>query len=159
MNPLVGVLLIVLPLLFYQDQPEAPLNRTWEDGQYRLICIFCGFLGGALMARRENGTLGFRWAGGAMGGATTAGLSYYASEKMFEDAGESSANIFIILICSLPGLIAYLVVKRCSDYTFPEHSSHHFNTSHRESKNSGSGNHSSEYAAQQSTPLLIATKI
>lgn len=156
MNPVIGVLVIVLPLLVYQDNPEMPFNRTWEDGQYRLVCILCGAIGGTFMARRENRVLGFRWFAGAVGGAITAWLSFFVSGKVYKDAGEASVNIFIILLCALPGFIGYLIIKRCSDYTFPDHPSHQSHTHQRGSSASGA---SSEYPAKQTTPLLIASRV
>jgi hypothetical protein len=155
---LVGLILVVLPVILFQADPVTPLNRSWKNGQYRLICILLGALGGALIAKRNNGGLGFRWAAGAVAGALTAGLSYQASEKVYENTEEPSVNIFIILICSLPGLVAFLVVKRCSDYSFPEQSTRHQQPASAITPEASAWS-GKDFPAKQTTPLLLATKI
>lgn len=162
MTLVAGLLFVVLPVIFFQADPVTPLNRSWQDGQYRMICIVLGALGGALMAKRDDGSLGFRWAAGAVAGAITAGLSYQASEKVYENMGVPSVNIFIILICSLPGFIAFLLVKRCSDYTFPEQPTCLTASNQRTApeSSSGRGKVTSDFPAKQTTPLLLhSTKI
>ena len=164
MNHLVGLLLIVVPVLLFQTNPVAPLNyRSWHDGQYRLICVCFGGLGGAIMARRDHGRMGYLWAAGAMAGATTAGLSFVASQKVYESTGNPFINVFILLLCAFPGVLVFLVVKRCSDYTFPEQqftpclsASYPLPTSEA---SFGRETGTFDFPTNHTTPLLFATKI
>jgi hypothetical protein len=116
---IVGILLVVIPVLIFQINPSTPLGRSWADGDYCKFCTVLGGIGGLLMARREDNALGFLWAAGMFGGAITAYLAYYASVEWIRFQNETDVNVFIIMICSIPGLIVFACIKRCSDYTFP----------------------------------------
>ena len=157
MGQVLGLVLVVMPVLLYQANPTKPVAEDFSE-RYGSICIALGFLGGILIARRDDGSLGFLWAGGGMAGALTAGLSYQVSEKLYEDSGNSSVNVFIILLSSLPGLLVYLVVKRLSDYTFPAASSQRPTPPNATRKNSATLERP-DFPAKQTTPLLLATKI
>jgi hypothetical protein len=113
-STLTGILLIALPVIVFQfEYPETPLDRK--------ICTLLGGIGGALMASRcDKNALGFRWAAGMFGGAITSNLAYYFSVQWFMLVGGPSVNVFIIFFCSIPGLIAYAIISRCSDRTFPK---------------------------------------
>jgi hypothetical protein len=119
---IIGILLIAVPVIALQIDPETPLGISWEEGHYRTLCTVLGGIGGALMARREdNSVLGFLWAAGLCGGAVTTNLAYLASLGWLTTMGEASVNIFVLFLCAIPGLVVYGIVKRCSDYTFPNY--------------------------------------
>jgi hypothetical protein len=164
----IGLILVVAPAILFQADPETPLGMSWEAGHYRTLCTVLGGIGGALMARRgDNNYAGYRWAAGMFGGALTSNLSLYASAQYWLLAGEASVNIFIVLVCSIPGLIVYAIVRRCSDRTFPADtnygSSHDKRALSATSTNDKSADPAtstypatSEYPATSHTPLLAS---
>ena len=122
----VGLVLIVLPVILFQIDPASPLGRTdWGDDSsgYCKLCTILGGIGGILMSltRRDgNNSLGYVWAAGMFGGGVTSYLSFIASAQWVTFQDEPNINVFIIMICSMPGLIIFACIKKCSDYTFPE---------------------------------------
>jgi hypothetical protein len=159
----VGVILVVAPVIIFQADPETQLGMSWEAGHYRTLCTVLGGIGGTLMARRgDNNYLGYRWAAGMFGGALTSNLSLYASAQYWLLAGEASVNIFIVLICSIPGLIVYAIVKRCSDRTFPIDTPNYASSNDKSAYPATSINDksafpaTSTYPATSHTPLLAS---
>lgn len=145
-STLIGISLIAVPIIVFQSKyPDSSLDR--------ITCTFLGGIGGALMASRcDKNALGFRWLGGVLGGGLTSNLAYYGSELWFTLQGEdASFNIFIIMVCSIPGLIAYAGVKRCSDRTFIDYRPLPTSLPDENQATSGTGN--------TRTPLLLGHRV
>ena len=154
---IIGVLLICIPIICLQLNPDHPLGREWEDGRYRTICLILGGIGGSLMAARGGSALGYLWAGGFCGGLVTSALSYAASEEWYDLAGRGQMNIFLIIISSIPGLIVYLIIKRCSDYTFPHYQYEIVPDTHYNAADNN--NNGSSLSSRSQTTPLIAYKV
>jgi Na+/proline symporter len=82
-----------------------------------------GAVGGALLTRRGNTrAYGFEWAAGMLGGCVASAVAFFITEVLLEDSDYyPNFNVFVFLFGVLPGMVVYSVVKRCSDYTFPEY--------------------------------------
>ena len=117
--------MIFVPIICLQLQPEAPMGLDWSRENYRSLCICAGALGGTLLARPRSEAsrqFGYKWVAGMLGGVITSVIAFYTSLVWLGDVTEGGphANIVLIILCGVPGLIVYAVVKCCSDYTFPE---------------------------------------
>lgn len=97
------------------------MGLSWSRENYRSLCIFAGALGGILLTRSEvSRQFGYKWVAGMLGGGITSAVAFYTSLVWLGDVGGPHANIVLIMLCGVPGLIVYGIVKCCSDYTFPE---------------------------------------
>ena len=101
------------------------MSLDWSRENYRSLCICAGALGGILLTRSRSEAsrqFGYRWFAGMLGGGITSVIAYYTSLVWLGDVpvGSPHTNIVLIILCGVPGLIVYAIVKCCSDYTFPE---------------------------------------
>jgi Na+/H+-translocating membrane pyrophosphatase len=100
------------------------MGLDWSRGNYRSLCICAGALGGILLTRSEASRhVNYKWAAGMLGGGITSAIAFYTSLVWLGDVGDEGGphtNIVLIMLCGVPGLIVYAIVKCCSDYTFPE---------------------------------------
>jgi hypothetical protein len=120
---ILGIAMICVPIICLQLQPEAPMGLNWSRENYRSLCIWAGAFGGILLTRNEaSRQFGYKWVAGMLGGGITSAIAFYASLVWLGDVpvGGPNTNIVLIMLCGVPGLIVYAIVKCCSDYTFPE---------------------------------------
>jgi hypothetical protein len=99
------------------------MGLNWSRENYRSLCICAGAFGGILLTRSEaNRQFGYKWVAGMLGGGITSAIAFYTSLVWLEDAPVNGphTNIVLIMLCGVPGLIVYAIVKCCSDYTFPD---------------------------------------
>ena len=162
----VGIILIVLPTIVFQVVPTNPFGLFHETAHHHqwaritylhYFVIPCGSIGGILFSRTSPSSShirprdGYVWIGGFFGGMITSIIAYQMSTKLYDETSSTDLNGFPFIVGAVPGLIVYAMVKRCSNYTFPNTYDNHssMTSSYQPIPTNSSGNHHSNKSSYQ----------